>query len=783
MLFIVVHFLVDDSLSSSQCHGTTLNNIMNPDKKSTAKVSKGRTGWCVIFRHPLRQGPGNQKLRIRRGLGTTDRDEAQKLVDQLTEILQEPEYWNPAARAKADAKYDVRIVAAFFDYIEPERIDPWEDRGGVIPLPTRNEGFATVLMTGTTGSGKTTLGRQILGTDPETERFPSTSAAKTTICDFEIIMSDGNFAAAVSFLPKDQIRQYVADNVAAAVATCFEAGAENEITRRFMEHAEQRFRLSYILGDIEELDDEESDGQPIGVESADLPDAERKAMSDKLKGWIERIKGLAKAITGKLETELGQEIGNLTVEDRNAFEELVEAELLKSEEFHDLVDEILEEVEDRFALLKDGEIDRHGDGWPKLWRWESDKREKFLRVINGFCSNYAPLFGHLLTPLVEGIRVKGPFKPLQSHDGVPKLVLLDGQGIGHTADSASSVSTGITKRFQFSDLIVLVDNAEQPMQAASSAVLNSLVASGHAAKLAVAFTHFDGVTGDNLGSVRARKNHVLSSYDNAVHAVGKNLGRDAENSLRRLAPDRIFFFSHIEKTLQPENKLTIASLKGLIALAEEAIRPPTPAAFHPVYDVANLILAVERAAREFHLRWKGILGLASVAGVSAEHWTRVKALTRRVAHFQRDEYDTLRPVADLIRLLQKHISDFLSVPLSWTPSEPGADQQEKRAEALDTIRQEVFGRLHTLSTERLVQQHLADWASAYEHRGTGSTRERAKDIRSLYESGAPMPAAMPGADANKFLFQIRGLVRESITINGGSVLGWGLEAEADVLTR
>jgi hypothetical protein len=234
----------------------------------------------------------------------------------------------------------------------------------------------------------------------------------------------------------------------------------------------------------------------------------------------------------------------------------------------------------------------------------------------------------------------------------------------------------------------------------------------------------------------------------------------------------MFFFSHIEKALQPENKLTNASLNGLVALAQEAIRPAVPAAFHPAYDVANLILAVERAAQEFHLRWQGILGFASGAGVSAEHWTRVKALTRWIALLNRDEYDTLRPVADLIRLLQKHISDFLSVPLTWTPYEPGADEDEKRARALDAIRQEVFARLHALSTERLIHQHLADWAAAYEHRGTGSTRERAKDIRALYEAGAPTPAAMPGADSNEFLFMIRGLVRESIVNNGGLVHGW-----------
>ncbi len=40
-----------------------------------------------------------------------------------------------------------------------------------------------MLLLGTTGAGKTTLVRQFLGTDPATERFPSTSTAKTTVAD------------------------------------------------------------------------------------------------------------------------------------------------------------------------------------------------------------------------------------------------------------------------------------------------------------------------------------------------------------------------------------------------------------------------------------------------------------------------------------------------------------------------------------------------------------------------------------------------------------------------
>ena len=55
------------------------------------KASKTRTkrpGWSVTFRHPCRTDAlGKSGLKVRRGLGTTDEDEADRLVDQLNTLL------------------------------------------------------------------------------------------------------------------------------------------------------------------------------------------------------------------------------------------------------------------------------------------------------------------------------------------------------------------------------------------------------------------------------------------------------------------------------------------------------------------------------------------------------------------------------------------------------------------------------------------------------------------------------------------------------------------------
>lgn len=758
-------------------------------RPKTATLSKGRTSWCVIFRHPVcKTTDGRQQLRIRRGLGTSDKDEAETLIAQLNAILMDPTYWNLGERKRADHKFDSKIVAAFYDHMEPPNRNPWDDRRKIIDLPGgkgATDGYARVQLIGTTGAGKTTVLRQLIGTDPSTERFPSISAAKTTICDIEIILDEGHYRAVVSFIDRDLVRQYIADCVAAAVASELEHRSEREVVRRFLEHSEQRFRLNYLLGNMEskladhELsdDDGEQDDELFAAE-ADLPtDEERERLENVLRGYLDSIRQLAKCSRAELTRvadSLGIELDKATQPERSTLQEIIEDDLTSREDFHELVDAILDDVESRFELLEDGELEYHRDGWPQIWKLESDDRPSFIRTVNRFSSNYAQSFGRLLTPLVQGIRVAGPFTPDWMTDASPRLVLLDGQGLGHTADSTSSISTSITSRYQLVDAILLVDNAAQPMQAAPCSALESVVSSGHESKLIIGFTHFDEVVGDNLGTTSAKMDHVLGSLDNAIGAISKSQGRDAANALRQIIPDRVVFLSKIQKKLPSKSQLTLTQFDKLLEAIAKSILPKEPIHYVPVYDVANLVLSIQAATQEFHDRWHGILSMGSRSGIAPEHWTRVKALTRRFGVFREDEYDNLRPVADMIRLLQNHLSRFLASPLGWDPTTPPEDD-DSRTRAIDSIRTEVFTRLHDLSKRRILDERFSGWLEAFEHRGTGSTRLRARDVVHIYESAAPIPNEMPGPDANEFLFEIRELVLESVQEGGGKLKGWTRE--------
>ena len=238
--------------------------------------------------------------------------------------------------------------------------------------------------------------------------------------------------------------------------------------------------------------------------------------------------------------------------DRKAAEQLIEENfesyLAEDEGFHELVQDVLDCIRERFELIEDSTLERHRSGWPKRWQFAGSDREHFVTQIRWFSSNYWPQFGQLLTPLVNGIRVKGPFFPSFT-ETASRLVLIDGQGLGHTPDSSSSVTTHITQRFDHVDVILLVDNAQQPMQAVPLSVLRSVAASGHSEKLAVAFTHFDQIKGPNLRTSADKRGHVMASVLNALSNLRDDLGDSIARSIEHGIDNKCFMLGGVDQNL------------------------------------------------------------------------------------------------------------------------------------------------------------------------------------------------------------------------------------------
>ena len=756
--------------------------------------SQGRLGYSIIFRHPARLDAttGKPGIRVRRGLGTRDPVEAETLRDELNRLLADPKYRDPAARAEAEERFDPRVVGIYFDKMIPEEIDFRGLRDKAIPLPPRDpNGYRHVLLLGTTGAGKTTLLRQLIGTDPMEERFPSTSTSKTTVADTEIILDEGPWRAVVTFASSDEVREYLNECISAAVRVVVrdaDRATEAIVLRALLNHVNQRFRFSYVLGNgpepeksVADFDDEDEDESGVSAKDAELfSDEERGAVDlsatdELLASSVRRLRELAERLRGQLHAELNPSAEK--EDDKRAVDELLEegldAMLRDDEIFHDIADALMDEIEKRFDLLPPGTVARNRQGWPLTWNgeWPVDERREFIRSVSRFSSNYAPWYGRLLTPLVNGVRVAGPFSPKWKDGRLPELVLFDGEGLGHTPKSSSSVSTGVSRLIEAVDAVVLVDNATQPMQEAPLAAMRELVATGNGRKLILAFTHFDEVKGDNLPNTNEKAQHVLASAENVLAAFGEDLGPYAERILRKRLEASRFFLENLQEPLSEgtgPGRRTIRQLVKLLAAIDQIVEKPQPTEASPVYDRMNLVLAVRSAAGAFQEAWRSWLGLESKPGFAKEHWTRVKALNRRLAAMGKDEYDTLRPVADLRKALRDRIYVFIQSPLRWEGPEP---TEEERQTKYDALADNLSGRLLALSTRRVWRERIKDWERAYQESGIGSSFVRARIIgNDIYEPAAPVPDVTPTPDRNQFLREVVGEVEGAAEEIGARVL-------------
>jgi hypothetical protein len=754
-------------------------NNMKPKYRASLSRNQGRKSWCIIFQHPVLRTPtGKLGRRIRRGLGTSDNDEAESLVEEMNQLLSEESFWTLSARERASKSFDPRVVGAFFDDMTPAGRDSWSIRDSSIPLPGKDDGFTRIQLLGTTGAGKTTLLRQLIGTDPESERFPSTSPARTTICDIEVVAdpSSHQYSAVVSFVPRDLVLEHIEDNLKAAIIAAAEGRSENDVRRKFLTHVEQRFRLNYILGNIIEPsdagglsdDDDELFDEAESAPKSLLSEDERLSQSDKLRAWLNQVGSIAKERLEAAESELKINLESASNEERDFLLEWIEESLSEDNSFRELLDQIFDEIECRFEYLQQGTLNNDSSGWPLSWTYSSKARKEFIQEVNRFSSNWAPNFGRLLTPIVDGVRVHGPFAPVWTSTTNTRLVLLDGQGLGHTLDSASSVSTRVTKRYDMVDAILLVDSAAQPMQAAPFEVLKSVVSSGHERKLAVCFTHFESVKGDNLSTPNSKRSHVLSSLENAISSVGSQLGRMAELALRRVIDGRVYFVGNIHEIIPERARLTKSELNRLVEGL--SLRPEELSIddIHPVYDSANLVLVLQKAVRDFHQPWMARLGFQYDADYPKQHWARVKALSRRLGVFGEDEYDNLKPVADLIKFIADNLIVFIGNPLRWKPHDNIAE--EVKLEVCSKVARDLFARIQEVSTRRLFLERAAEWSEAFFFSGRGSASERADKIRSIYEMGAPIPGTRPDPQTTEFLAEMKRLVNESIKAVGGDLL-------------
>lgn len=307
------------------------------------------------FRHPRRtDSRGRPGLKVRRGLGTADSTEADRLVDQLNELLGDQIWWSIDRRVEAEQRFEGVVVTAFFDGMEAGKTSSAALRETKIPLPSKANGYSRVMFSGTTGAGKTTLLRHVIGSDHSRDRFPSTSTGRTTTADIEIVTAQGPFEAVITFMPEHEVRAHIDECLEEACLSAIQQKLDDKIAADLLSHREERFRLFYPLGswqdtrasadsdfsfgdqepEVDELDEQETI-------SADEITRNRARLAE----FVSRVKELARGVGEKIAESFGPLEDQDDPKDRASWLEIFAEALYEQEEYSKLSLDVMDDVE------------------------------------------------------------------------------------------------------------------------------------------------------------------------------------------------------------------------------------------------------------------------------------------------------------------------------------------------------------------------------------------------------------------------------------------------------
>jgi GTPase Era involved in 16S rRNA processing len=737
---------------------------------ATAKRNPGRKSYIITFRHPLKMENGRPGKKVFKGLGTDVEETAKSLEGQMNALLARDDLHSVDSRAAALRDFDEIIVDIFYGDLDPSPTNHRLIRDRLLPLPSLEPGQAVrTLILGNSGVGKTTLLRRLIGSDAERDRFPATSTNRTTTCEIEVITGQTDYSAAVTFLTRHQTQQEVGEALSNAVLKAIEGGNDEIVMKEVLDDPDQRFRLKYVLGGWNAPNPKAGGSLSFKSSSQGVATTTAVENSSLLTEILQTIRSIAANAQAEVEPILG-ELDSLKDEERNyALDEMQRAGE-SSDSFQEVVSQIMEEIEVRFEELSEGQFKKSSTGWPEAWTCylRKEERDAFLKAIRWFCSNAKPEWGHLLTPLVSGIRVSGSFKP----EWIPEEanydhVFVDTQGLDHEKPT-TELSTETTSLFGQVQNILFIESGKDSLKSQSARkVMEAIAGAGYSTNLTVVLTHMDLVVGDDIPTEEDRKAKAFSGLRSLVeNEVSRNVSRESSRKLAAHLDRSTFYLGFLDPKKYPEDwdsedRIAFEESLGdeLLQLTEHLTVRANPQLLQPSvpeYSFESLALAVREASAAFQEIWDARLGYKLVEGITSAPWQSVKAMSRRYAEGWFDGY-WLRPIDTLVSLTRNVLTRFLETPLRWLPEQKKITSEEQAA-IIDRVKQIVNDELTELSKTRLWKQPQTRWQAAYEPSGTGSTFLRRQRVHELLEHQVPIPESISDRWAQAWVEEIKAML-------------------------
>jgi len=291
--------------------------------------------------------------------------------------------------------------------------------------------------------------------------------------------------------------------------------------------------------------------------------------------------------------------------------------------------------------------------------------------------------------LVEYIRIEGEhlladwLKPLNL-----EFLLIDGEGIGHSLkEKRDTLSVRHYDFFDYCNQILLMEKGEDPFISGGQGAIESIFLNGYKNKFKLIFSKIDRIeNSDRNGFLRRR----LGNLENALTEQEIAFGLENKNTYK------------LEKL--HENRVTEYSKREIKRLFED-IQNQEESTFIPLeYDFNDFFSNLETKKFISYFRQK----------IDREHWTRVKAFTKRMSD-KEVEYDSIKPISEILMFLMRDVNIFLQ-----RDDQLNSDVINSQ----NRIKQELSKKLRIYIYKELIVENSHLWNQAYLEQGKGSNSRR-----------------------------------------------------------
>lgn len=540
------------------------------------------------------------------------------------------------------------------------------------PIPVN---MPKLYLIGDTGAGKTTIVRQILGT--EELKFPSVQQKRTTVAVTEYVLSkDLPYKATYLFKTKNQISELVSEIIEVTIENACIAYSKNEfdvaaVAEDLEETPDERFRLKYIL-------------------------------------TAEQIEGLSKEIAHiipKLYAEIEESRAYL---ESNNEELRVVVDLVidkhKAKELSEINKKVLAQIQAKVSEVCDGHI-LFSDA--DFYQHSSANLESFISKAKYLLSSAK----NSISPIVEYARLQGNLLASWLPQNT-ELVLIDGEGIGHDTREASRLSARHLDYFHFADSVGLVEECKKPFASGGKSAIEGIIRNGYLEKFNLIFTKLDEVdVGDEEGANMAKQirevKKGLTNVRNALKEDGVELN---------IGTEHLYHLANMHGN-QPDTH-SVSEVTRLLASIKAKFEELKPQFVEPRYDYEMLSSYLSKSSESFIRKWKDVL--------HAKQWQTVKAFNRRMC-WEEDEFRDMNPISDFHGEVTIELESFISHPMGWSESATSSMQQK----SIDKVKQEFSKKLLEFARVTVLKTYGNNWNEAMALSGLGSTTRRKELIQEI----------------------------------------------------